>query len=89
MKQIFNKIFKLLWKGLLTFLGLTLLYLLSAWLLSKIPVNTDAKQPDEGVEVTVMNKVPGLTGSGAMNLQKSNLNLSFSEAFKKQFWNIQ
>ncbi|MCC2615416.1 glucose-6-phosphate dehydrogenase [Aestuariibacter halophilus] len=39
-------------------------------------------QPDEGVEVTVMNKVPGLTGSKAMDLQKSKLNLSFSEAFK-------
>lgn len=38
-------------------------------------------QPDEGVEITVMNKVPGLTGSGAMDLQKSKLNLSFSEAF--------
>jgi len=40
-------------------------------------------QPDEGVEITVMNKVPGLTGSGAMNLQKSKLNLSFSEAFNE------
>ena len=39
-------------------------------------------QPDEGVEVTVMNKVPGLTTSGSMDLQKSNLNLSFSEAFQ-------
>jgi glucose-6-phosphate 1-dehydrogenase len=39
-------------------------------------------QPDEGVEVTVMNKVPGLTGTGSMNLQKSKLNLSFSETFK-------
>ena len=38
-------------------------------------------QPEEGVEVTVMNKVPGLTGSGAMDLQKSKLNLSFSEEF--------
>ena len=38
-------------------------------------------QPDEGVEVTVMNKVPGLTTSGSMDLQKSKLNLSFSEAF--------
>lgn len=38
-------------------------------------------QPDEGVEITVMNKVPGLTSSGAMDLQKSKLNLSFSEAF--------
>ncbi|NMH58623.1 glucose-6-phosphate dehydrogenase [Alteromonas ponticola] len=38
-------------------------------------------QPDEGVEITVMNKVPGLTSSGSMDLQKSKLNLSFSEAF--------
>ncbi len=39
-------------------------------------------QPDEAVEITVMNKVPGLTGSGSMDLQKSKLNLSFSEAFE-------
>ena len=38
-------------------------------------------QPDEGVEITVMNKVPGLTSSGSMDLQKSKLNLSFSEEF--------
>lgn len=38
-------------------------------------------QPDEGVEVTVMNKVPGLTGTGSMDLQKSKLDLSFSEEF--------
>ena len=38
-------------------------------------------QPDEGVEITVMNKVPGLTSSGSMDLQKLKLNLSFSEAF--------
>lgn len=38
-------------------------------------------QPDEGVEITVMNKVPGLTSTGSMDLQKSKLNLSFSEAF--------
>jgi glucose-6-phosphate 1-dehydrogenase len=41
-------------------------------------------QPDEGVEVTVMNKVPGLTGTGHMDLQKSKLNLSFSETFKDE-----
>lgn len=41
-------------------------------------------QPDEGVEVTVMNKVPGLTGRGSMDLQKSRLNLSFSETFKDE-----
>ncbi|NCP64698.1 MAG: glucose-6-phosphate dehydrogenase [Paraglaciecola sp.] len=41
-------------------------------------------QPDEGVEVTVMNKVPGLTSTGSMDLQKSRLNLSFSETFKDE-----
>ncbi|MET1218925.1 MAG: glucose-6-phosphate dehydrogenase, partial [Glaciecola sp.] len=41
-------------------------------------------QPDEGVEVTVMNKVPGLNTSGSMDLQKSKLNLSFSEAFNDE-----
>ncbi|AWL12141.1 Glucose-6-phosphate dehydrogenase (NADP(+)) [Saliniradius amylolyticus] len=41
-------------------------------------------QPDEGVEVTVMNKVPGLTGSSAMDLQKTKLNLSFSETFQDE-----
>lgn len=51
---------------------------------SLLPPNklTIRLQPDEGVEVTVMNKVPGLTGAGSMDLQKSKLNLSFSEAFK-------
>jgi glucose-6-phosphate 1-dehydrogenase len=37
-------------------------------------------QPDEGVEIEVLNKVPGL-GKG-VHLQKSTLDLSFSEAFK-------
>ena len=51
---------------------------------AQLPPNklTIRLQPDEGVEVTVMNKVPGLTTSGHMDLQKSKLNLSFSEAFK-------
>lgn len=51
---------------------------------AQLPPNklTIRLQPDEGVEVTVMNKVPGLTGSKQMDLQKSKLNLSFSEAFK-------
>jgi len=40
-------------------------------------------QPDEGVEITVMNKVPGLTSKSSMDLQKSKLNLSFSEAFSE------
>jgi glucose-6-phosphate 1-dehydrogenase len=38
-------------------------------------------QPEEGVEVTVMNKVPGLTNTGSMDLHKSKLDLSFSEEF--------
>lgn len=38
-------------------------------------------QPEEGVQVTVMNKVPGLTSNGSMNLQKSKLDLSFSQEF--------
>ncbi|WJG11091.1 glucose-6-phosphate dehydrogenase [Aliiglaciecola sp. LCG003] len=51
---------------------------------AQLPPNklTIRLQPDEGVEVTVMNKVPGLTAGGAMDLQKSKLNLSFSEEFK-------
>lgn len=38
-------------------------------------------QPEEGVEVTVMNKVPGLTSTSSMDLHKSKLDLSFSEEF--------
>ncbi|MEP4888762.1 MAG: glucose-6-phosphate dehydrogenase [Aliiglaciecola sp.] len=51
---------------------------------AQLPPNklTIRLQPDEGVEITVMNKVPGLTSSGSMDLQKSRLNLSFSEEFK-------
>lgn len=53
---------------------------------STLPPNklTIRLQPDEGVEVTVMNKVPGLASAGAMDLQKSKLNLSFSEEFKDE-----
>ncbi|GAA0852540.1 glucose-6-phosphate dehydrogenase [Aliiglaciecola litoralis] len=53
---------------------------------AQLPPNklTIRLQPDEGVEVTVMNKVPGLTSSGSMDLQKSKLNLSFSETFKDE-----
>ncbi len=40
-------------------------------------------QPEEGIEVTVMNKVPGLTNRGSMDLQKSKLDLSFSEEFSE------
>jgi glucose-6-phosphate 1-dehydrogenase len=53
---------------------------------AQLPANklTIRLQPDEGVEVTVMNKVPGLNSNGPMDLQKSRLNLSFSEAFKDE-----
>lgn len=53
---------------------------------AQLPPNklTIRLQPDEGVEVTVMNKVPGLTSAGSMDLQKSKLNLSFSEEFKDE-----
>ena len=37
-------------------------------------------QPDEGVEIQMLNKVPGLTK--ALRLQQNRLDLSFSEAFK-------
>ncbi|NLI31226.1 MAG: glucose-6-phosphate dehydrogenase [Deltaproteobacteria bacterium] len=39
-------------------------------------------QPDEGVEIEVLNKVPGL-GKG-VQLQRTLLDLSFSEAFKNE-----
>lgn len=39
-------------------------------------------QPDEGVEIQVLNKIPGL-GEG-MRLQQSKLDLSFDETFKTQ-----
>ncbi len=39
-------------------------------------------QPDEGVEIQVMNKIPGLGES--MRLQQSKLDLSFDETFKSQ-----
>lgn len=53
---------------------------------AQLPANklTIRLQPDEGVEVTVMNKVPGLNGTGPMKLQKSKLNLSFSDTFKNE-----
>jgi len=53
---------------------------------TELPPNklTIRLQPDEGVEVTVMNKVPGLTGKSSMDLQKSKLNLSFSDTFKDE-----
>ncbi len=41
-------------------------------------------QPDEGVEITVMNKLPGLNNTKSMDLQKTKLNLSFSETFKDE-----
>ncbi|MDP1604612.1 MAG: glucose-6-phosphate dehydrogenase [Legionella sp.] len=39
-------------------------------------------QPDEGVEIQIMNKVPGL--GEVMQLQQSKLDLSFDETFKTQ-----
>jgi glucose-6-phosphate 1-dehydrogenase len=38
-------------------------------------------QPNEGVDVTILNKVPGIDGN--IKLQQTKLDLSFSEAFKK------
>lgn len=38
-------------------------------------------QPNEGVEIEILNKVPGIDGD--IKLQKTKLDLSFSEAFKK------
>jgi glucose-6-phosphate 1-dehydrogenase len=39
-------------------------------------------QPDEGVEIEVMNKVPGL--STGVHLQRTKLDLSFTEAFRNE-----
>ncbi len=39
-------------------------------------------QPDEGVEIQIMNKIPGL--GETMQLQQSKLDLSFDETFKAQ-----
>ncbi|SFL88429.1 glucose-6-phosphate dehydrogenase [Legionella jamestowniensis] len=39
-------------------------------------------QPDEGVEIQMMNKIPGL--GETMQLQQSKLDLSFDETFKSQ-----
>jgi len=39
-------------------------------------------QPDEGVEIQIMNKIPGLGEN--MQLQQSKLDLSFDETFKAQ-----
>jgi glucose-6-phosphate 1-dehydrogenase len=38
-------------------------------------------QPNEGVEIEMLNKVPGIDGN--IKLQQTKLDLSFSEAFKK------
>jgi len=38
-------------------------------------------QPDEAIEVMMMNKIPGLKSSGTMDLQKTKLDLSFSDTF--------
>ena len=39
-------------------------------------------QPDEGVEIQIMNKIPGL--GETMQLQQSKLDLSFDETFQAQ-----
>lgn len=39
-------------------------------------------QPDEGVEIQIMNKIPGL--GETMQLQQSKLDLSFNETFKSE-----
>jgi glucose-6-phosphate 1-dehydrogenase len=38
-------------------------------------------QPNEGVEIEILNKVPGIDEN--IKIQKTKLDLSFSEAFKK------
>lgn len=38
-------------------------------------------QPNEGVEIEILNKIPGI--DGGIRLQKTKLDLSYSEAFKK------
>jgi glucose-6-phosphate 1-dehydrogenase len=49
-----------------------------------VPANklTIRLQPDEGVELKMMNKVPGL--DARMKLQQTTLDLSFSETFKNE-----
>jgi glucose-6-phosphate 1-dehydrogenase len=51
---------------------------------SKLPPNKliIRLQPDEGVDIEMLNKVPGI-GKG-VNLQRTMLDLSFSEAFKEE-----
>ncbi len=39
-------------------------------------------QPDEGVELQMMNKIPGIAGQ--MNIQENTLDLSFSETYDNQ-----
>ncbi len=48
---------------------------------SELPANklTIRLQPDEGVELQVMNKIPGIASQ--MNIQENKLDLSFSEAY--------
>jgi glucose-6-phosphate 1-dehydrogenase len=50
----------------------------------RLPVNklVIRLQPDEGVDVHMLNKVPGVAQS--FRLQETKLDLSFSEAFKKE-----
>ncbi len=48
---------------------------------SELPANklTIRLQPDEGMELQVMNKIPGIASQ--MNIQENKLDLSFSEAY--------
>jgi len=51
---------------------------------AELPSNklTIRLQPDEGVELQMMNKIPGIASQ--MNIQENTLDLSFSEAYENQ-----
>jgi len=51
---------------------------------SELPANklTIRLQPDEGVELQMMNKIPGIAAK--MNIQENKLDLSFSETYDNQ-----
>jgi glucose-6-phosphate 1-dehydrogenase len=51
---------------------------------SDLPANklTIRLQPDEGVELQMMNKIPGIASQ--MNIQENKLDLSFSDTYKDQ-----
>ena len=48
-----KRLFRILLRSLLVFIGLVLVFLLCAWLLPKIPVNRDHVQPDSGVTIYI------------------------------------